>query len=238
MSTPSTTVPQHLQPAAPRLAPPPPLTVPLARQLFILSFHLSQGEPILQYSLFRFIALARPHWRVSKEISQALVALAPAVRKLAERGVHTSFRGGPQIAIELHEQVANLAAVLERPPSVQPEDLFFRLLSEFIRRDHHYLCERSQRPREGWCPGRASPHHDPHFSFVCHYLLLRHRLGCPVLDELLAQMVAVFVARGPVFDWLMGTGYADELAQVIVAHNRAHPDAQVALPPDGKEPGR
>ena len=92
MSTWSTTGQQQLQAAPPCLLLPEPLTLPLARQVFLLSFYLSQGQPSIQLSLFQWLALARPHWRLSAEASRAVLALAPAVRKLAARGVHAPYR--------------------------------------------------------------------------------------------------------------------------------------------------
>ena len=63
------------------------LTLPLAKQVFLKSFHLSQGDPAFQRYLFRAVALLRQHWRLAEADRNVLEKLVPNVKALAEKHV-------------------------------------------------------------------------------------------------------------------------------------------------------
>jgi DNA-binding transcriptional LysR family regulator len=213
------------------------LTVPVARQVFMLSFHFSQGDPSIQQLLFRAVAWLRPHWRVTSEIVEALHAQAAAIERLPSQGVHRAFHRGPgDVYQEVTDQLVELAHALDQPkppPSgLWGTALFAELLHEMVRRDHDYLCGAGGRPRATVAPGAVvSPHRDPYLSHACHYLLLGCKTGCAVLDELLGQMAALlqhppetFPLSARSLDW------QDWLVDVIEVYQRQHPHVRLPLP--------
>ncbi len=213
------------------------LTVPVARQVFMLSFHLSQGDPSFQALLFRAVAWLRPTWRSTPELQEALRAQAAAIGRLPSQGVHSAFRGGlDDVYQEVTDQLVELASTLDQPkppPSgLWGTALLAELLREMVRRDHDYLLGAGGRPRASVVPGVVvSPHRDPYLSHAVHYLLLRHKTGCSVVDELLGQMAALLHHAPETFPLsARSADWQDWLLDVLEVYQRHHRHVLIPLP--------
>jgi DNA-binding transcriptional LysR family regulator len=214
-----------------------PLTVPVARQVFLLSFHLSQGDPSFQQLLFRAVAWLRPTWRSTPEIKEALRGQAAAIERLPAQGTHPPFHGGPAgMQAEVVDQLVELAYTLDHPkppPSgLWGTALFAELIREMVRRDHDYLVGAGGRPRASVSPGAVvSPHRDPFLSQTVHYLLLRCKTGCSVVDELLGQMANLLKHSPETFPLsARSSDWQDWLVDVLDVYRRHHPQVLIPLP--------
>lgn len=202
------------------------LTVPVARQVLLQSFSLSQGDPRLQHYLLRYAATCRPHWRLDEESSTALLQLTPTIHALAARGVHSSFTRPREVEHELEKTVELMRTEFERPRGDRSE-LLISIIRSTVFRDWRFLCDCKGRPR----PPRSSPvspRRDAFLSFFCHYILLGHRTGVAVFDELLMAMREAVESRSAIYQTAMDCPSAELcLGQVIVIHNENHPEQQV-----------
>jgi hypothetical protein len=200
------------------------LTPPVARQIFLESCHLSQGDPILQGYLLRYVAICRPAWRLSEQSCQRLcIQLLPTVRALTARGMHC-----PLSRWKARRELTSMAEVMRVTfdrARADHSDLVISLLRGFIFRDWRFLCDLGGRPRSG---DPFLPHHDPYLSFFCHYLLLGHQTGVDVFDELLADLRDAITSQSALYEAAMDYPSATLcLAEVIAMHNAKHPDRLV-----------
>lgn len=200
-------------------------TPPVARQMLQESFHLSQGDPILQGYLLRYAAVCRPAWRLSEGGSQMLrMQLTPTLRALVTKGMHCPLTRW-KARRELTNMVEIMYATFERARADR-SDLVLSILRGFIFRDWRFLCDLGGRPRSG---DPSLPHHDPNLSFFCHYLLLRHQTGVDVFDELLAEMRDAVISRSSLYEAAMDYPSATLcLSEVIAVHNEKHPESWVS----------
>lgn len=211
------------------------LTLPLARQLLMLSYFFSQGLPAFQDALIRYIAVwLRPGWRMSDRDCAALRGLAPSILALPERGVHQLYNLSVS---EVYQDVDDERLVMWRafqgPESQHPGDrceMVTQLMDWFYSRDWRFLVEVGQRVRVSSASYSSNPHRDEHLSLFCHYILLRNSSGCPVFDELLADVAAEVARRGGVGGLLADPDRRERLAGVLEQHNRWHPHAQIVVP--------
>lgn len=198
-------------------------TPPVARQVLQESFHLSQGDPILQGYLLRYAAVCRPAWRLSEDGGQMLcIQLAPTIRALVTKGMHCPLTRW-EVRQELTNMVEIMYAAFERARADR-SDLVLSILRGFIFRDWRFLCDLGGRPRNG---DPSLPHH-PYLSFFCHYLLLGHQTGVDVFDTLLADIRDAITSRSILYEAAMDYPSATLcLSEVITVHNEKHPESQV-----------
>ncbi len=203
---------------------PQTLTLPIARQVLQESFHLSQGDPILQGYLLRYVAVCRPAWRLSEDGGQMLrVQLVPTIRALTARGMHC-----PLTRWKAQRELANMVEVMcvtFEQARADRSDLVISILRGFFFRDWRWLCDQAGRPRSG---DPSLPHCDPYLSFFCHYLLLGHQTGVDVFDELLAELRDAVTSRSALYEAAMDYPSATLcLSEVIAVHNEKHPESRV-----------
>lgn len=204
---------------------PKTLTVPVARQVFLQSFHLSQGDPILQHDLLRYVAVCRPNWRLDGECSQTLLQLPSTIHELVAHGIHFEFTRKNEVENELVNMVDVMHTVFERPRADRSE-LLISIIRNFIWRDWRFLCYFPGRPRRGGKP--SAIHHDPYLSFFCHYVLLGKQTGVRVFDELLTEMREAVASRSAVYEAALDVPSLNLcLTQMIAIYNEKHPDRHV-----------
>lgn len=200
-------------------------TPPVVRQVFLESFHLSQGDPILQGYLLRYAAICRPAWRLSEDGSQMLcIQLVPTIRALIVRGMHC-----PLTRWKARRELTNMVEIMRvtfEQARADRSDLVISILRGFIFRDWRFLCDLAGRPRSG---DPLLPHHDPYLSFFCYYLLLGHQTGVDVFDELLADLRDAVISQSALYVAALDYPSATQcLSEVIAVHNEKHPERPVS----------
>lgn len=207
-------------------------TLPLAKQVFLTSFYLSQGYPSLQHYLLHAVALLRPAWRLSEEDRQALEGLGSTIHLLAARKVHPPFIKPGEVEKELREQSTLLQRELAHTTILTGDwdEVLFQVLECFIARDHRYLIRLQGRSRPSHTGTEVPrPRHDPHLSFFCHYILLRQSVGCEVFDELLMKAADAWTDQGSVFQRLMSLSFLRSwLPKIVALHNATHSQATIS----------
>jgi hypothetical protein len=202
------------------------LTAPVARQVFLQSFNLSQGDPLLQHYLLRYAAAARPDWRLDEECCNTLRQLTSTVHALAGRGVHFAFTKPGEVERELEDMTELMRTEFERPRADRSE-LLISIIRNTVFRDWRFLCHLGRRPRQANIFSSSSKR-DPYLSFFCYYVLLENKTGVSVFDELLADMRHAVVSRSAIYEAAMDFPSINLcLSQVIACHNEKHPERQV-----------
>jgi hypothetical protein len=211
------------------------LTLPVARQVFMLSYYFSQGSPKFQDDLIRYLALLRPGWRLSDQDCAALQGLLHSILALPKRGVHQPYHHSvAEIKQDIWDERLTLWRAFQAtriPGSEQArEQLAPRLMDWFIERDWRFLVEIGERTRAARKRAMVSPRCDPHLSFFCHYILLPyHSAGSPVYDELLTDVAEEVTRHGGVAGLLADPLRQKRVAEVLDQHNRWHPLTPITL---------
>ncbi len=218
-----------------------PLTLAEARKVLLHAYFLSQGSYPLQELLFGYVHLLRPTWRLDDAMCQGLLRLVPSVRALVSNTELHGPLGDASVESSLEFEVAAMRTELGRAwvelDEAAWKEVHCTLIAEFIGRDYHYLCEESSRPRSAVSDASAQPRRDPYLSLYCHHVLLGHKIGCMVFDEMLANISATVQpdqslrSLKPYFPLEDAYDLAVErLAAVVGVHNRWHLRSPVFFP--------
>lgn len=196
-----------------------PLTIPVARQMLIVSFFLSQGNPNLQGLLFSYVAQQRPHWRLEEPHCRALGALFPAMLALGKQHVHVAFNDSLGVFEELNMQIYAMQETFELQQEMESEKLYTDILHSLIDQDWKYLCKKRKRPNRS-LSSSPSRHHDPYLSHYVLFVLKREKTGVALFDELfemLAEPERLILPKRQ----------QKQVRQIIAAYNRHHPTTPV-----------
>lgn len=165
------------------------LTLPHAMGLVLKSFRFSQGNYNLQLSMFDYLHMLRPEWRMSPELGEAVAEkLEKPIEKLLSSSSHMQL-GGMVVdnlahATELLQKSLNgMRNLTER----QLTQLPISITQEVLSADMKYL--NAGRPRGHLIPDSNSstnlnPSSDPFLSHACYYGLEENSTGLQEYDQL------------------------------------------------------
>ncbi|MES2023712.1 MAG: hypothetical protein V4439_03440 [Patescibacteria group bacterium] len=203
------------------------LTPEYFAELLYWSFHLSQNNVPLQHNYFKYLHIVHPDWRASDELAN--VGKEKLKEKLGDfphsHKNHTKDSGDAfkrAVDLEIHRQPLHLRDNLngeilklefsKKPRGNSLESLLIESAEMIIDQDSLYIIK-----------GRPNREGKPYESQFCNYVLLGKKTAIPEYDDMFLKMKDPFILK------MLVAEKTALVRDVIIAHNKDHPDKRVKI---------
>lgn len=208
------------------------LTPEYASRVFFNSFRHSQGIPNIQKSIFRYLHIIRPTWKITLEdkpkileISQNMILSFLYGTDGRKEGVtlHDGYPNKDRVNTEIVHELAEMEEQFNYEAKSDPEKksgLIQELADDITNQDLYFLNRENGRERN---PPSKKPSMDPWLSFIIHFGLNKNSTGVQELDEMYKD-IREFITRP-------GAEINQKLTETLKIYRKKHPGVKINLDP-------